>query len=121
VETATVAAVERVNAAALNEHDVDAVMAAMTGDCVFENTWPPPDGVRFVGQEAVRTFWANMLHDSPDARFETEELVVAGDRCVVRWRYTYTGDDGSAHHLSGIDLFRVQGGLIAEKLAYVKG
>ena len=29
---------------ALNRHDVDAVMALMTDDCVFENTWPAPDG-----------------------------------------------------------------------------
>ncbi len=31
---------------AFDRHDVDAVMAAMTDDCVFENTSPAPDGAR---------------------------------------------------------------------------
>jgi ketosteroid isomerase-like protein len=120
MEDVTRAAIDRFNDA-LNRHDVDAVMAAMTDDCVFENTWPPPNGERFEGQAAVRTFWENMLRSSPDAWFDAEEIVVAGDRCTVRWRYSYTGDDGQRQHLRGIDLFKVRDGLVAEKLAYVKG
>ena len=37
---ATLEAIERFNDA-FNRHDVDAVMAAMTDDCVFESTSPP--------------------------------------------------------------------------------
>ena len=120
IESETRAAIDRFNEA-LNRHDVDAVMAAMTDDCIFENTWPPPDGERFEGQEAVRAFWENLLQNSPDAWFDAEEMIVAGDRCVVRWRYSYTGDDGQKHHLRGIDLFKVREGRVSEKLAYVKG
>ena len=32
---------------AFNLNDVDAIMALMTEDCVFENTRPVPDGERF--------------------------------------------------------------------------
>lgn len=116
----TAAVVERFNAA-LNRHDVDAVMALMTADCVFENTYPPPDGERHEGQAAVRAFWEAMLRSTPDARFETEELFAAADRCVVRWRYDFTGADGIGGHIRGIDLFRVRDGKVAEKFAYVKG
>lgn len=120
-EEATVAAVHRLSDV-LNRHDVDAVMAAMTDDCAFENTFPPPDGARFVGQAAVRGFWEGMLRSSPDARFEAEELVALGDRCVVRWRYTYTdAASGAGGHIRGIDLFRIRDGKVAEKLSYVKG
>jgi hypothetical protein len=35
---------------------------------------------------------------------------------VVRWRYAW--GDG---HVRGVDVFRVRGGLVAEKLSYVKG
>ena len=49
---ATVAAVDRFNDA-FNRHDVDAVMAAMTDDCVFEST-SPPSGQRYEGQDQVR-------------------------------------------------------------------
>jgi ketosteroid isomerase-like protein len=118
--TATIAAVTRLNDA-LNAHDVDAVMAAMTDDCVFENTYPAPDGERFEGQTAVRGFWEGMLRSSPDAHFETEELFAVADRCVVRWRYTYTDREGNAGHIRGVDVLRVREGKVAEKLAYVKG
>lgn len=102
--------------AALNAHDIDAVMALMTEDCIFENTSPQPDGERFTGQAAVRGFWEEFVRNSPHARFETEELLAFGDRCVVRWRY-----DWGSGHIRGIDLFRIADGKVAEKLAYVKG
>ena len=116
---ATVEAVQRFNAA-FNRHDVDAVMAAMTEDCLFENTNPPPDGARYVGQAAVRAFWEKFFSGAPDAVFEAEEVVAFGDRCVVRWIYRKT-KDGRPWHLRGVDVFRVRDGKVAEKLAYVKG
>jgi len=96
-------------------------MAAMTGDCVFENTCPPPDGERYAGQGSVRTFWERFFTSSPDARFTTEEIFAAKDRCVVRWRYDWSGKDGTPGHIRGVDIFRVRDGKVAEKLAYVKG
>jgi ketosteroid isomerase-like protein len=112
--------VERFNEA-LNRHDVTAVMALMTDDCIFENTYPPPDGERHVGQAAVRAFWEALLRASPTAHFTAEELVACGDRCIVRWRYDYGGDGSPAGHIRGIDLMRVRDGKVAEKLSYVKG
>jgi ketosteroid isomerase-like protein len=117
---ATLATIDRFNEA-LNRHDVDAVMALMTDDCVFENTYPAPDGERFVGQQAVRGFWTEMLRNSPAARFSTEEIFANGDRCTVRWRYDYIDGDGKAGHIRGVDVFRVRDNKVAEKLAYVKG
>jgi ketosteroid isomerase-like protein len=115
---ATLAAVERFNEA-FNRHDVDAVMAAMTADCVFENT-SPPDGGRAVGADAVRAAWEEFFAASPTTHFDAEDVVVAGDRCVVQWRYTWR-DDATEHHIRGVDVLRVRDGLVAEKLAYVKG
>jgi ketosteroid isomerase-like protein len=101
---------------ALNAHDIDAVMALMTDDCVFENTSPFPDGERYEGQAAVRGFWERFIAGSPNAHFATEEMVACDDRCVVRFRYEW--GDG---HIRGIDLFKVRDGKVAEKLSYVKG
>lgn len=91
-------------------------MAAMTDDCVFDNTGPAPDGERYEGAAAVSAFWERFFGANPQARFETEEQFAAGDRCVVRWRY-----DWGSGHLRGIDVFRVRDGLVAEELCYVKG
>jgi len=101
---------------ALNAHDVEAVMALMTDDCVFENTSPFPDGERFTGQAAVRAFWTEFMRGAPAAQFELEELFACGDRCTTRWRYSW--GDG---HIRGVDVFRVRDGKVAEKLSYVKG
>ncbi|MGZ8440005.1 MAG: nuclear transport factor 2 family protein [Candidatus Deferrimicrobiaceae bacterium] len=116
----TLETVRRFNEA-FDRHDVDGVMAAMTEDCVFENTCPPPDGERYAGRGAVRTFWERFFASFPDARFTTEEIFAAKDRCVIRWRYDWVGKDGMPGHIRGVDLFRVRDGKVAEKLAYVKG
>jgi ketosteroid isomerase-like protein len=105
---------------AFNRHDVEGIMALMTDDCVFENTRPAPDGTRVIGEAAVRSFWIQFFERSPHARFETEEIFEAGDRCVVRWIYHWVRE-GTAGHVRGVDLFRVRDGRVAEKLSYVKG
>jgi len=115
----TLEVVRRFNEA-FNRHDVDAVMAGMTDDCVFENTNPVPDGKRYHGHAEVRAFWEAFFQSSPDAVFEAEDVFAAGDRCVVRWVYRKT-KNGQPWHLRGVDLFRVRDGKVAEKLAYVKG
>jgi ketosteroid isomerase-like protein len=116
----TLEVVKRFNDA-LNRHDVGAAMALMTEDCVFENTYPAPDGERFEGQEKVRQFWEALFRSSPHAVFQTEEIFAHEDRCTVRWRYDWTDTAGRSGHMRGVDVFRVRDGKVAEKLAYVKG
>ena len=97
-------------------------MALMTEDVVFESTVPPPDGARRAGQAAVRAAWEELFRAAPQAAFETEEIVAAGDRCVVRWLYRWAADaPGRPGYVRGVDLFRVHDGKVAEKLSYVKG
>ena len=87
-----VAVVEAFNEA-FNAHDVDAVMALMTTDCVFVGT-VPPDGDRYVGAEEVRSAWESFFASSPTSAFTAEEMVAMSDRVVVRWRYDWTDGDG---------------------------
>jgi ketosteroid isomerase-like protein len=97
------------------DHDLDAALAMISDDCVFESTGPAPDGGRFVGLDAIRAVWAPIF-DDPSSRFEEEEIFQAGDRIVQRWRYSFDGG-----HVRGVDLFWVQNGKVAAKLSYVKG
>lgn len=115
----TLQAVQRFSDA-FNRQNVDEVMSAMTEDCVFENTNPPPDGARFEGHHPVRAYWVSFFEKNPNAVFEAEEMIVAGDRCTVRWVYRKM-KDGKPWHLRGVDVFKVRDGKIAEKLSYVKG
>jgi ketosteroid isomerase-like protein len=100
---------------AWNDHDLDAALALTTDDVVFESTSPSPDGERAVGRDAVRAAWTPIFADT-NARFETEELVIAGDRAFSRWTYRFDGG-----HVRGVDLFAFRDGLVAEKFSYVKG
>jgi uncharacterized protein (TIGR03086 family) len=108
------AAVDRFNAA-FDAKDIDAIMANMTDDCVFEST-SPPDGERHIGADAVRAAWHHFFDAAGDHRFTIESRFAADDRVAVKWRYDWR--DG---HVRGVDLFRIRGGLVAEKLSYVKG
>jgi len=103
--------------AAINAHDLDAVLALVTEDIVFESTSPPPDGVRYEGRAAVAQAWGDLLVSTPQARFTVEEQFSGGSqRAVVRWRY-----DWGEGHVRGVDIIRVRDGQLAESLAYVKG
>jgi ketosteroid isomerase-like protein len=101
--------------AAWAAHDLDAALAMVTDDCVFDNTDPAPDGERFVGPEQIRGAWASIFSDA-SSRFEPEETFSVDDRVVQRWRYSWS--DG---HVRGVDVYRIRDGRVAEKFSYVKG
>ena len=105
---------------AINRHDAAAVAALLTDDTVFENTAPAPDGTRLQGKAAVAAYWEKWFVSNADAKFEAEDVVVAGNRVTVQWIYRKTRD-GKPWHLRGMDLLTVRDGKIAAKLAYVKG
>src|SRR5262245_43061059 len=101
--------------AAWGSHDLEATLALVSDDCVFDATGPAPDGVRHAGRDAIREAWRAIFADV-DSRFEAEETFEAGDRVVQLWRYSW--QDG---HVRGVDVFKVLDGLVTEKLSYVKG
>lgn len=106
---------------AFNRHDIDAMMEMMTEDCIFENTYPPPDGTRFDGKASVKTFWILFFQSSPHAQIEIEEIFESKDRVIQRWVYHWQETSGKNGYVRGVDLFTIRDGLILEKLSYVKG
>ncbi len=113
-QATTVATVEAFNAA-WGAHDLDATLALVTDDAVFESTGPAPAGIRHVGRAALRDAWAPIFDDTSTV-FTVETAFAAGDRYVQTWHYEW--GDG---HVRGVDLFLVRDALVAEKLSYVKG
>lgn len=86
-------------------------------DCVMETIQPAPNGTRYEGYEANVRFWQSMVAD-PHGSLEVEEVFVAGNRGVNRWRYRFgKGDD---HSVRGVTLLKVENGKIVEALAYAK-
>jgi ketosteroid isomerase-like protein len=103
-----------------HRHDADELAILLTDDTLFENTSPPPDGRRIEGKAAVVAFWREWFERNPDARFEAEEMIVSGDRAIVRWVYRKLRN-GQPWRLRGVDVFTVRDGKVAAKLSYVKG
>ena len=101
---------------AFNRHDVTGMMKLMSDDCLFENTAPAPDGTIYSGKDAVTQFWQDFFRESPQAHIDIEEIFGTGNRCIMRWKYSW-----GEGHVRGVDIFKVVDGLISEKLSYVKG
>jgi ketosteroid isomerase-like protein len=99
-------------------HDPSALPELVSADCVIENTTPAPDGARYVGREACVRLWSSIA-TSPGARFELEEVVVAGERATIRWRLFW--GEREENSVRGVNLMWVKDGQITEALGYVKG
>ncbi len=106
---------------AFNRHDIDGIMQLMTTDCVFENSFPAPNGEVYQGQAAVRAFWERFFVASPQARFDFYDLFACEDRAFVRFTYYWIDKVGKQGHVQGVDILTLRDGKIAQKLTFVKG
>jgi steroid delta-isomerase-like uncharacterized protein len=106
---------------AWNRHDVDALMALMAEECVFEaSAGPDVCGTRYVGREAVKAAYVEVWTTFPDAHWANARHFVQGDRGVSEWTFTGTRSDGTRVEVHGCDLFTFRGGKIALKNSYRK-
>jgi predicted SnoaL-like aldol condensation-catalyzing enzyme len=106
---------------AFNQHDVPAMLALVSDDCIFETASPAPDGTPLTGKRAITDYYAEFFARSPDAHSKAEQAFGFGYRCILLWHHTWIDAAGIQQHVRGADIFRVQDGLIREKLSYVKG
>lgn len=106
---------------AWNRHDIDALMAFMAEDCVFEaSAGPDIFGTRYVGREAVRAGFAEVWVTFPDAHWSNARHFICGQRGVSEWTFTGTLADGTHVEVHGCDLFTFRDGKIALKNSYRK-
>jgi len=106
---------------AWNRHDLDALMAMMADDCVFQaSAGPDVDGQRSEGKPAVRAAYAAVFDAFPDARWAGARHLVAGLRGVSEWTFTGTHKDGRRVEVAGCDLLTFRDGRIAIKNSYRK-
>lgn len=108
-------------AAAWNAHDLDAIMAMMTDDCVFDaGGGTEPWGTRFEGASAVRERFAAVWRDVPDARWDDGEHFVDGNRGCSIWIFRGTTTDGRVLEMEGCDIFTFRDGAIWRKSTFLK-
>jgi hypothetical protein len=107
--------------AAFNAHDVDAVMAFFTDDCVMEMPrGPGPGGRRLVGREQVRAGIQSRFDGIPDVVYAHDSHWRCGDRGVSEWTLRGTQASGERIEVRGCDLFEFAGDRIRRKDSYWK-
>jgi ketosteroid isomerase-like protein len=99
-------------------HDPAALAPLVAEDCVIENTQPAPEGSRHVGRAACLAVWQGLAGNTGQ-QFSLEEVFVAGERALIRWRLRFGA--GPADSIRGVNWMRTRDGLIVEAMGYVKG
>lgn len=116
VSQATAAVIDAFNRA-FHDHDPAAIAPLVADDCVIEAITPAPDGALLLGKAAALANWQGLASETHSI-FDQEEVLVAGDRAIIRWRYVF-GPRGS-DALRGVNIMRVRDGLIVEAMGYAK-
>lgn len=102
---------------AFQTHDASLLDDLVADDCVMESVEPAPNGTRFEGGDVCLAFWRALAVDG-HSRFQPEDVLVAGERATIRWRYRFGDDDAAS--VRGVNLMHVRDGKIVEALGYVK-
>jgi ketosteroid isomerase-like protein len=116
MEKQTAEVIRRFNEA-FQQHNAGAFADLVAENCVLENTGPAPNGSRHVGREAALAVWT-ALASNPEITFDLEEVFVAADRAIIRWRLRR--GDGDDNSVRGVNLMRVRDGQIVEGMGYIK-
>jgi ketosteroid isomerase-like protein len=94
---------------ATNDHDIDALAACFAED--YENETPAHPARSFRGREQVRRNWEQIFGFVPDVRAEVLRRAIDGDTVWTEWQMTGTRHDGTPHHMRGVVVFGVGGGV----------
>ena len=101
--------------AAWAAHDLDAIMAMHTEETVFH--LHGGDGPA-VGRSAVRDAFAAGMEQWPDIRFDRKRVHIGSGHFVSEYEMS-ASKEGRPIVCDGVDVFTVEGGLIARKDSYL--
>ena len=105
-----------------NDHNLEGVLEKLHPDIYFEN-WT---GGRVNGIEALRDAWAPWFKDHGGFHFTNEDIVIdeVNQKAVTRWRLEWPskedGFEGLSETKRGVDVIRLKGDKIIEKISYSK-
>jgi len=106
--------------AAWARHDVEALMTFLTEDCVYEASVGPEPGTTYVGREAVRQGFENMLARGAGGASRSGPLFICGNKGVMEWTFVWTARDGHVVEQRGCDIYEFDGDYIRRKNAFRK-
>ena len=103
---------------AVNEHDLDGLVACFDDDYVNETPAHPQRGFR--GSEQVRQNWAQIFAAVPDIRARVPRAAVDGDTVWTEWELAGTRRDGASFLMRGVVIFGVVEGSVVTARFYLE-
>lgn len=103
---------------AFNHHDVQEMLALLADNCAFEGWTPADDSAAHVGKEQISDYLQHYFQQARNAIMTVEDVFSASTRCILRWQIVAVDPGGKQAALRGVDICKVNGGLISEKLTY---
>lgn len=106
---------------AFNRHDIDAIMAFFSDDCLFYAVGGTEIcGTRIEGRNAIAEAFSGVWAAMPDASWDNHKHLVADNRVISEWTFRGTDANGNRIEAEGCDLFTQQDGKIIRKQAFRK-
>lgn len=88
--------------------DLDRILAFFTPDA----HWRGP-GADLRGHEQIRTFYAQSAARFPGLTVRVGRVLGGDDEAAIEWSAVFTDSDGTTYDLSGVNIIRIEAGLIA--------
>jgi len=104
--------------AAVNAHDLEALVACFATDYLNETPAHPARGFR--GRDQVRTNWRQIFAAVPDLRAEVPRSTVDGDTVWSEWDMSGTRADGTDYLMRGVVVFGVTDATITSARFYLE-
>ena len=97
--------------AAINAHDLEAMVACFADD--YLNQWPAHPQRGFRGRGQVRTNWSQIFAGVPNLQARLPRMTVDGDTVWTEWDIAGTRRDGGPFLMRGVSIFGVREGRLA--------
>ena len=104
--------------AAINAHELEAMVSCFAEDYTNETPVHPPRGFR--GQEQVRTNWSQIFAAVPNLQARVVRSSVDGDTLWTEWDIAGDRVDGAGFLMRGVVIFGVAGDRIASARFYLE-
>ncbi|MDQ3573409.1 MAG: nuclear transport factor 2 family protein [Actinomycetota bacterium] len=104
--------------AAINAHELEAMVSCFAEDYTNETPVHPPRGFR--GQEQVRTNWSQIFAAVPNIHARVVRSSVDGDTLWTEWDIAGDRADGARFLMRGVVIFGVAGDTIASARFYLE-
>lgn len=104
--------------AAINAHELEAMVSCFADDYTNETPVHPPRGFR--GREQVRTNWSQIFAAVPNIQARVVRSTVDGDTLWTEWDIAGDRADGARFLMRGVVMFGVAGDTIASARFYLE-